>query len=628
MSKEKSLSIKTVTGRHGKFSYYERDRYIGYGLGRYGEYSEAEVELLCSLVQSGSIVIEVGANIGSITVPLAKRVGENGAVYAIEAQPENYRLLARNIHDNGLKWVQSSCVACGDKTSEANIPALSELDDDNQNYGGVAVGVGTTAISIGLLDEILRDVSYVDLIKIDVEGMEAEVLRGASRILKCRPLLYVENDRTDKAAELMTLIRSSGYRTYDHRPPIFNNPANHRGETVAEADRNLASFNVLCVPEEKAHTLRPITDGLHVLVPSRPTSTKKWACIVRCGGIGDNLVAASVLPGLKTQGYMVEVISQAPQAALFENNPNVDKLSVLKKGDLPEDLRKWGEYFRLRAKEYAKFVNLSHSMEGMLAMFDGSMAWDWSAAYRRKMCAASYLETAHDVVGVPYEFGNPLFFPTDEEREQAASTIRKISRRGELKVVGWCLAGSRLDKLYPQTPILIARLIKELGVAVVMFGAPDRIDFEMAKQVQDHCKEANSTDFNLHLALSPQGTDTWPARRALTTAAACDLIITPDTGLGWGVAMEAVPKIMLHSHASQRNITSHWRNTISMIPASHVKCWPCHKLHNVKDTCEEEQLACGMTINPDAKGAACISSIPVEDILVASRKMLIMEKTT
>jgi hypothetical protein len=109
-------------------------------------------------------------------------------------------------------------------------------------------------------------------------------------------------------------------------------------------------------------------------------------------------------------------------------------------------------------------------------------------------------------------------------------------------------------------------------------------------------------------------------RRAITTAMHCDLIITPDTGMGWGVAMESVPKIMLHSHASQRNITAHWKNTISMMPT--VACWPCHKLHNDKKTCEAEQVACGVKVAPDAKGAACITSISVESVLEAASRSL------
>jgi len=611
----KTPTVKQAKCRHGTLSYYENDRYIGRALARYGEYSEAEVALLKRLLKPGASVIEVGANIGSITVPLAKHVGAEGVVYAIEPQPENIALLTRNVEDNNVP-VLILHNACGDVPGTDRIAALAEVE--GHNYGGIALGAGSAQVKVRTLDSLVVVEKPVELIKIDVEGMEAAVLRGAvETIKKHRPLLYVENDRRDKADELTRLIASLDYKMFEHRP-LIHEQENWNGVTVAPEDAKIASVNLLCIPTERRHDYDSVVADLAPIYPPRPKG-KGWVCIIRCGGIGDNLIAASVLRPLHSQGYKIEMISQQPQSCLFENNPFIDKLSTRKHGDLPADFKQWGDYYRLRAVEYDKLINLSHSIEGLQAMFEGSMAWDWPAPFRRKLCGNSYLETAHDIVGVPYEFG-PLFFPTEDEIDHARETLRKVSMHGALKVVGWCLAGSRLDKIYPMAPMAIARLLKEQNVAVIMFGAKDRIDFEMAETIHNHVKANNSTDANLHLALSPQGTDTWPIRRSITTAMQCDLVITPDTGMAWGVALEGVPKIMLHSHASQTNITKHWKNTISMIPT--VACWPCHMLHDRKQSCEQEQAACGVKVDPEARGAACITSISVEDIMQATRKVL------
>lgn len=610
----KMLDIKTAACRYGRMDYYARDKYIGYGLERYGQYSEAEVDLFRSIVHEGNNVVEAGANIGALTLPLSRLVGLTGQVYAFEPQPENYALLERNLVNNDIDNVAAFDFALGAEAATVRVPALWQIS--NENYGGAAVGDGELSAAMKPLDAVIT--KPVDVLKIDVEGMEADVIRGARLLINtCRPLIYVENDRDEKAAELVQLIASLDYVMFEHKPPIYNDKSNFRRETVLPRDTVIASHNLLCIPKAKASEYADVTDGLKRIFPE-PPKDKGWACVVRLGGIGDDLVAASVLRPLKAQGYKIEVITQEPQSVVFENNPFIDKLSVRKHGDLPADIKAWGDHFRFRASEYAKFINLSHSMEGLLAMFEGSMAWDWPADFRRKMCDHSYLETAHDIVGVPHQFG-PMFFPTQAETETARHTLRTVSENGARKVVAWCLAGSRLDKVYPQTPLVIARIIKELGAAVVMFGAPGRIDFAMAKTVQDHVKLANGSDAGLHLALSPEGTDTWPIRRALSTVIASDLVITPDSGLAWGAAMESVPKIMLHSHASQANITKHWVNTISMIPASSVTCWPCHKLHNVKESCEAEQRSCGMKVDADAKGAACITSISVDDIIRAAR---------
>ena len=81
-------NIKTVVTRYGEFAYYADDSHIGASLALYGEYSELELALLRQVIKPGWTVVDVGANIGTLTVPLAEMVGDEGRVYAIEAQPE------------------------------------------------------------------------------------------------------------------------------------------------------------------------------------------------------------------------------------------------------------------------------------------------------------------------------------------------------------------------------------------------------------------------------------------------------------------------------------------------------------------------------------------------------------
>jgi Methyltransferase FkbM domain len=97
------------------------------------------------------------------------------------------------------------------------------------------------------IDEMkLEEVSFI---KIDVEGMERKVIKGAREtILRCRPFLYVENDRPEHSNQLVSDIVDLGYRLYWHRPMLFSEK-NWRGE-----ERNvfggIVSINMICVPEE------------------------------------------------------------------------------------------------------------------------------------------------------------------------------------------------------------------------------------------------------------------------------------------------------------------------------------------------------------------------------------------
>ena len=84
------------------------------------------------------------------------------------------------------------------------------------------------------------NLSACQFIKIDVEGMEAAVIRGARKTIeKFRPILYVENDRDDRSAELIELLQSLGYNLYWHTPRLFNpdnfyqNPVNEFGDVVS-----------------------------------------------------------------------------------------------------------------------------------------------------------------------------------------------------------------------------------------------------------------------------------------------------------------------------------------------------------------------------------------------------------
>jgi hypothetical protein len=107
-------------------------------------------------------------------------------------------------------------------------------------------------VSVGTLDGLGLDACH--FIKVDVEGMELEVLQGAQRLLqKFAPVLYVENDRQEKAGALVAFLDSAGYEMYWHIPLLFN-PDNFfkNSENVFA---NIGSHNMLCLPKGRNHSL-------------------------------------------------------------------------------------------------------------------------------------------------------------------------------------------------------------------------------------------------------------------------------------------------------------------------------------------------------------------------------------
>lgn len=343
--------------------------------------------------------------------------------------------------------------------------------------------------------------------------------------------------------------------------------------------------------------------------------TKRWAGIARFGGIGDNLVAGAPLYILKKLGYMTEMITAEPNHVVFHNNPWIDKLTVhVPDRDFPQgDLLAWQKYFEGRAKTYDIFGHLSHSMEARHAYFDHMTQFWWPVEYRRKMAAGSYLDTACEIMGVPSEF-DKLYYPTDEEIERAMRTKEEIGG----KFISWVICGSRIDKMYSQAPLLIPRIIRELGVPVVMHGAGEK-EQSCAYAIQEQVRVQNSSTWGIVSAISVQGSEpsghqNWPLRRSLALAHVADVVVSPDTGLAWSVAFEKMPKVMLISHASADNITKHWVNTTTLhADPERVPCWPCHRLHNTPDTCVSNEFQ---------NGAKCITDISVETLLQAVKASL------
>ncbi len=233
--------------RHGLMRFFLLDGYLGTSLGLYGEWSEAEHRVAASVLTPGDVVVEAGSNIGSHTVPLARTVGPAGLVHAFEPQRVVFDLLAHNLRANGLDNVVLHNAAVGDRPGTVGIPVPDYASPGN--YGGVSVGgLDGEMVPLETIDGLNLD--RLALLKADVEGMEAAALEGAARtIARCRPAIYLENDRADRSPGLIALIQGFGYRLWWHIVPLFD-PANAAGSTV-DAFPGIVSINMLALPRER-----------------------------------------------------------------------------------------------------------------------------------------------------------------------------------------------------------------------------------------------------------------------------------------------------------------------------------------------------------------------------------------
>ncbi len=160
-----------------------------------GQYDTPYVEVARRYVTPGSLVLDVGASLGLWTVQLARTARSVGAeVWAVEPEPANLWWLKRNLALNGLdRVVQIHPIALGSTPGSLRI----QLRDAGGGNAAVAFGdePGTSEVQVLRMDDIPRSCS-VSFIKLDVEGFELEILRGARQLLeKDCPVVFGEFNR-------------------------------------------------------------------------------------------------------------------------------------------------------------------------------------------------------------------------------------------------------------------------------------------------------------------------------------------------------------------------------------------------------------------------------------------------
>jgi FkbM family methyltransferase len=245
-----TMRERTVETRHGKFTVFDEDELVGLSLTTYGEYSEGEVDVFRKVLKPGDIAIDVGANIGALTVPMAKLVKDShglGNVYAFEASGINLSLLHHNLTQNGVGGnVIVVPHAASDTRGKLKVDKQSAL----HAYCRPDINAGEFEVESSTIDDL--ELGRCKLIKIDVDGHELEVLKGAAQtIARCRPIIYIENEIDAKREALVAWLIDHGYRCFWHRPFLFN--IDNWSGVKKNIFGALVSIMNICIPDEEGY---------------------------------------------------------------------------------------------------------------------------------------------------------------------------------------------------------------------------------------------------------------------------------------------------------------------------------------------------------------------------------------
>lgn len=202
--------------------------------------------VLAAAGEGPKVFLDIGANFGTYALAMAPAVGAGGTVHAFEPQRIIYNMVAGSVALNALENVYVHNVAVGDATGQVEIPQFDY--SKAMNFGSIEFGASEQGepldqqrghdparaeyVPVVAIDDYGFD--RVDMMKIDVEGMEPLALDGAlDTIRRCRPVIYMEAIKCDYVAQAQRL-KDEGYRVF------------------------IVKINILCIP----HTLAELAGRL------------------------------------------------------------------------------------------------------------------------------------------------------------------------------------------------------------------------------------------------------------------------------------------------------------------------------------------------------------------------------
>ena len=233
----------------------ENDEGVERSLYYTGTYEAGTLDFIKNNLKRGDRFVDVGANIGLMSIVASSAVGNEGKIFSFEPHPETAKILRFNIDLNAIKNIEIIQKGVGSSTGQAKI-----YDRWDVNRGGASLISSNSEqesfdIEIVKLDDVLQS-SSVDMIKIDIEGYELEALKGAKNIIGSEkpPILIVECTQETEhqeysREELYFWLKNtnSKYKFYK-----LKGSKSRKSKLIEIADESdlPTHDNLFCIPEE------------------------------------------------------------------------------------------------------------------------------------------------------------------------------------------------------------------------------------------------------------------------------------------------------------------------------------------------------------------------------------------
>ena len=217
--------MSLIATRYGKFNIIDTDSIISGSLQLYGEWAQQEIDLLALFISPGSVVVDVGAFIGTHARAFSEFVGVTGKVLAFEPRQATGIYLIENAKLSVIGNIRVINAALG--ATEKTVTVQSQCIEIFDNFGALTLepleGKNDLAEKVAITTLDAYKLNRLDFIKIDVEGMELDVLNGARKTLEqCRPVIFAECNSLEAGMPLIKWCQANNYQAYGVLSPAYN----------------------------------------------------------------------------------------------------------------------------------------------------------------------------------------------------------------------------------------------------------------------------------------------------------------------------------------------------------------------------------------------------------------------
>jgi FkbM family methyltransferase len=240
---------------HGghRFEMDPKDFGVTFELEATGEYERKTRELCMSSLKPGMTFVDVGAHVGLYAIPAAAAVGPTGTVVAFDPDPDNFRLLSRNVAASGYKNIQLNNMAVSNVDGPLKLYRSPYNTGDHQIFFKGAGRESVTVQSVSLDQFFKGRTSSIDVAKFDIQGAEAAALLGMTEILaNSRNLrMFIEfapSMLEDAGADPRAFLKS----IEDHGfilsiiDDAVGTVTSAGAETIVHSSRKQAYVNIMC----------------------------------------------------------------------------------------------------------------------------------------------------------------------------------------------------------------------------------------------------------------------------------------------------------------------------------------------------------------------------------------------